>query len=226
MGFSIFTPSNCHHSSTNSLPQTYHFKRQKLHNSKSRSLPKNLRFPEYIYQTTTGLLIFRMKVPRDCRPQVGKKELHYSLRTHCIYSARKHIASLLPLLQDLFDGMRQGVYSDLSQADISHSLKESIHRAISRPLSFQPLAKIHADNGVQYLNSMATSAAQQVLPPPAGLLPKTPAGIQLVVPNLLCGCAFLEEEYNSLHSSTKEGSTRTIQNRMELAVLKEFLPET
>jgi len=29
-----------------------------------------LRLPEYIYQTATGLLILKMKVPHHCRPQI------------------------------------------------------------------------------------------------------------------------------------------------------------
>ena len=106
MGFFVFTPSN-------SLRQS-----------------NNRRLPEYIYQTATGLFIFRMKVPHDCRPYLNKKELQYSLRTRCAYSARKHIASILPLLKGTFEGIRQGIYSESSPADISHILKERVHRAI------------------------------------------------------------------------------------------------
>jgi hypothetical protein len=72
-----------------------------------------------------------MKVPRDCRSQVNRKELQYSLRTRCVYSARKHIASIFPLLQGVFVGIRQGAYSDFSQEDLSHIIKEGIHRAVT-----------------------------------------------------------------------------------------------
>lgn len=72
MGFSVSTPPHSHPlRHTKSLQQPYH-----------RRLPKNLRLPEYIYQTTTGLLIFRMKVPRDCRSQVNRKELQYPCGDH------------------------------------------------------------------------------------------------------------------------------------------------
>jgi integrase len=118
MGFSVFTPPNSDDSrSPKRLP-----------------LPRNRhRYPEYIYQTDTGLLIFRMKVPRDCRSYLCKKELQYSLRTRCIYSARKHIASILPLLQGVFEGIRQGVYSDTSQATLSQTITKGIHHTITDP---------------------------------------------------------------------------------------------
>ena len=99
--------------------------------------PKNL--PEYIYQTSTGLLIFRMKVPRDCRPQIKKNELQYSLHTRCLYSARKHIATILPFLRGVFDGIRQGVHDE----DIRQFIKNGIHDAIlGLPLQFTSVRQI------------------------------------------------------------------------------------
>ena len=62
-----------------------------------------LKYPEYLYQTNTGLFIFRMRVPLDCRLTIRQRELQYSLKTHCIYSARKHIASVLPFTKKLIE---------------------------------------------------------------------------------------------------------------------------
>ena len=117
MSFSVSTPSTNHQSRF----------------SQRISLPKKYRFPEYIYQTHTGLLIFRIKVPRDCRPHLNKKELQYSLRTRCVYSARKHIASILPFLHGIFEGIRQGIYSDLPRESLCQSIKKGIS-TINKPM--------------------------------------------------------------------------------------------
>ncbi len=58
----------------------------------------HFRPPEYLYQTSTGLFFFRHLVPVDCRTTLSKKELRYSLKTHCIRIARKDVASILPFL--------------------------------------------------------------------------------------------------------------------------------
>lgn len=92
------------------------------------------RCPEYLIQTNTGLFVFRMKVPLDCRPKLEKKEIQYSLKTRCIYTARKHIASILPFLKDLFEGIRQGIFSTIAKADLDKTIKEGIHQAIREPL--------------------------------------------------------------------------------------------
>jgi hypothetical protein len=91
--------------------------------------------PEYLYQTPTGLFtglfIFRMKVPPYCKPLLNKNELRYSLKTRCVYSARKHIASILPVILGFFEGIKQGIYTDIPQSTILQIIKESIHGAIT-----------------------------------------------------------------------------------------------
>jgi len=82
--------------------------------------------PEYIFQGDTGLFIFRMKVPLDCQSVLNKRELKYSLRTRCLYSARKNLAFILPFLQGVFDGIRQGTPS----GDIHLIIKNGIRDAI------------------------------------------------------------------------------------------------
>lgn len=91
--------------------------------------------PEYLCQTNTGLLVFRIAVPLDCRPTLQKNEIHYSLKTRCIYSARKCIASILPFLKDLFAGIRQGIFSALAKEDLNRTIKEGIHQSIREPLA-------------------------------------------------------------------------------------------
>ena len=118
MGFFVFTPPNGPTQSTKSPNKPRPLKRQRL--------------PEYLYQTTTGLLIFRMKVPRDIRQCIKKLELQYSLRTRCVYSARKHIANILPFLNEFFEEARQGAYSDFQQSELDRAIKEGIRLAITR----------------------------------------------------------------------------------------------
>ena len=89
-----------------------------------------LRVPEYLYQTTTGLFIFRMKVPHDCFSTIRHRELQYSLKTRCIYSARKHLASILPFIQGLYGGIKQGVYDGYPQAELARIIKEGIRQSI------------------------------------------------------------------------------------------------
>jgi integrase len=92
------------------------------------------RTPEYLYHTNTGLLVFRIAVPLDCRPTIQKTEIHYSLKTRCIYSARKSIASILPFLREVFEGIRQGMYSVLSQVDLGRIIRDGIRESIREPL--------------------------------------------------------------------------------------------
>jgi integrase len=87
--------------------------------------------PEYLQQTPTGLFIFRLKVPLDCLPFLSIKELRYSLKTHCIYSARKHIAAILPFLRGVFEGIRQGRFTSTKQLDLNQIIKKGMRHAIA-----------------------------------------------------------------------------------------------
>ena len=58
MGFSVSNASNIPHA----CPLNQDFPRW--------IFSESVTLPEYIYQTATGLLIFRMKVPHDCRPHI------------------------------------------------------------------------------------------------------------------------------------------------------------
>ena len=96
---------------------------------KRSNLAKRLHLPEYISQTDTGLLVFRMKVPADCRHVLHKTVLKFSLRTHCVYTARKHVASLLPYFECVFAEMRAGEF-DGDLAGIWQTLKAAAQQII------------------------------------------------------------------------------------------------
>lgn len=89
---------------------------------KSARLTKRLHLPEYITQTNTGLFVFRMKVPSDCRHVLHRSVFKFSLRTRCIYTARKHVASLLQYLDSFFVEVRAGAFVD-APVDIWETLK-------------------------------------------------------------------------------------------------------
>lgn len=91
------------------------------------------RCPEYLCQTNTGVFVFRIRVPHDYSYLINKHEIRYSLRTRCTYSARKCIASILPFLKDLFEGIRRGNFSALSKVDLNRTIKKGIHLSVREP---------------------------------------------------------------------------------------------
>ncbi|MFT5727900.1 MAG: integrase [Desulforhopalus sp.] len=84
--------------------------------------------PEYLYQTKTGLFIFRMSVPLDCRSTFCKTEFRYSLKTRCIRTARKYLSSILSDLKDLIQDIRSGLYLLSSSAEVTKVVKGIIER--------------------------------------------------------------------------------------------------
>lgn len=85
--------------------------------------------PEYLQQTSTGLFLFRLRVPKDCQRDIGKKELKYSLKTRSLREARKFTSSILSFLADAFNDIRLGVIEGDRTAKINHSITEAIRRA-------------------------------------------------------------------------------------------------
>lgn len=96
---------------------------------KRSHLTKRLHLPEYITQTDTGLFIFRMKVPSDCRHVLHRSVLKFSLRTRCIYTARKHVASLLQYLDSFFVEVRAGAFVD-APVDVWETLKSDAQQIV------------------------------------------------------------------------------------------------
>lgn len=85
--------------------------------------------PEYLHQTTTGLFLFRLRVPKDCQSDIGKKELKYSLKTRSLREARVITSSILSFLTDVFNSIRQGMFQGSCKATVSHSINEGIKEA-------------------------------------------------------------------------------------------------
>lgn len=134
---------------------------------KTSYLPKRSHLPEYVFQSKTGLFIFRMKVPHDCQGIIYKKELKYSLRTHCIYSARKHIASLLPLLQGVFEGIRSGIYTDANSLDLHQTIKDTIfHTTRDTERSKYRVSIIPITEFTNHKSNSIPGCIQSPLPPP------------------------------------------------------------
>lgn len=93
--------------------------------------------PEYLYQTSTGLFIFRRSIPIDCRSAFSKTELRYSLKTRCIRTARKHLATILSFIDDVFTAIRLGNYSSQSHVVLNQFVKSTIEQA-RLPQNFTP----------------------------------------------------------------------------------------
>ena len=153
----------------------------------------HFRVPEYLHQTNTGLLVFRMSVPLDCRPTIQKNEIQYSLKTRCIYSARKRIASILPFLREVFEGIRQGMFSAIAKADLDKTIKEGIHQAIREPLInhritivTNPIAAHQAEPAsAEIKDTQFPPAPSEISPNNHRLsLPQTPANIKSASLNL------------------------------------------
>ena len=48
--------------------------------------------PEYFLCYPSGLFIFPVKVPGDCRPSISQAEARYSLKTRVVDTAEKQLA--------------------------------------------------------------------------------------------------------------------------------------
>lgn len=101
------------------------------------------RHPEYLYQTTTGLFVFRIRIPQDCRPTLNnRRELQYSLKTRCIRTARQLLAPVLQFINGVFQGIQSGVYQCVPYDTLTQTIKDGIRQARSRasPLPYFPVS--------------------------------------------------------------------------------------
>ncbi|BDD89259.1 DUF6538 domain-containing protein [Desulfofustis limnaeus] len=69
--------------------------------------------PSYLYQSSSGY-IFRLRVPTDLRPVVGKTKFRYSLRTGALRTAKSRARAMAGYVQQLFMTVRSGM-SELTQ---------------------------------------------------------------------------------------------------------------
>lgn len=148
------------------------------------------RVPEYLYQTTSGLIIFRIKVPRDCRPIVRQRELQYSLKTRCIYSARKHLASILPFIQGLYEDIKRGLYDACHQPEVSRIIKAGIRQAIEAHPVINRQIQVTPPTASGESSIPAVPAVPVIAP--ASPLPPAPSPVDIVFSDLQT--AFLREK--------------------------------
>lgn len=127
-------------------------------------------FPKYIYQVPSGLLIFRMRIPLDCRSMIGKRELQYSLKTHCVYSARQQVAFILPFLNQVFDEIRHGFYEDMPDG-LAPTLQRAIRKiimgkAVGTPVLQDTASLLHSGRHQELEEVQPLTPAKESLPLP------------------------------------------------------------
>ena len=65
-------------------------------------------YANYLVQYPTGLYVFRLKVPADLRPVIGKTEIRKSLKTHDKLKAQIRAIRLMAVCKNLFNQIRKG----------------------------------------------------------------------------------------------------------------------
>lgn len=105
----------------------------------------NARLSGNMYQCPSGY-IFRLKIPLDLKPIVGKTEFRYSLRTGSLRIAKQRTRCISAYLQQLFMTLRTDM-TELTQEQINQMVQQYIRetlandekcRAISNPLTSAP----------------------------------------------------------------------------------------
>lgn len=85
--------------------------------------------PSYLYQSSSGY-IFRLRVPTDLRPVVGKTEFRYSLRTDALRTAKSRARAMAGYVQQLFMTVRSGM-SELTQEQIQRLVQKYIRETLA-----------------------------------------------------------------------------------------------
>lgn len=102
------------------------------------------KLPSYTYRTHTGLFIFRLRVPSDCRPSLSNlTELRYSLKTHCPNTARSLVASIVAYINDrIFRAARAHV--SISTSSIKDGIRNLINTVLHSVSSLHAVQNIKA----------------------------------------------------------------------------------
>ncbi|MGB3211628.1 MAG: site-specific integrase [Desulforhopalus sp.] len=112
----------------------------------------NFYTPEYLQQTSTGLFLFRKRVPKDCLTVIGKSELKYSLKTRSLREARNCTSPILSFLKDTFNSIRLRHYSSQTEININQTIKDGIDRA--RLLELSPaLSRFTTKDKINHTNT-------------------------------------------------------------------------
>ncbi len=85
--------------------------------------------PEYLQQTPTGLFLFRIRVPKECRTFLKKNELKYSLKTRSLREARRIVSSILKFLKSLFGSIQLGQITTDSLSSIQSLIRQTVAKA-------------------------------------------------------------------------------------------------
>ncbi len=86
------------------------------------------RQPSYVYQCPSGY-IFRLRIPADLRPLVGKCEFRYSLRAGALRMAKLRARAIAAYIQQLFIKVRSSM-TDFTPEHISQLVKEYIREVL------------------------------------------------------------------------------------------------
>lgn len=86
------------------------------------------KFPN-MYQCPSGY-VFRMRVPNDLKPIVGKGEFRYSLRTGSLRVAKLRTRSIAAYIQELFLRLRSNM-TELTQEQINQLVQRYIRETLS-----------------------------------------------------------------------------------------------
>ena len=85
---------------------------------------------------------FRMNVPKDLQPYIGKKELRYSLRTGYLGVAKEKARYVAGHVQSIFRILRKGTIVNLSDDQIKELVKKYIKDSLENraPISMARLS--------------------------------------------------------------------------------------
>ncbi|WP_319526026.1 site-specific integrase [uncultured Desulfosarcina sp.] len=127
------------------------------------------RSPSYLLQTPqTGCFYFRMRVPLDLQPYIGKKELRASLKTGYLADAKSKSMLIAGRMHQLFRRIRGGYSNDMSELDqskinaiirgfIKDSLDEEEEVRINRQ---RPLTEEEIDQRASFLGSLEADSRE------------------------------------------------------------------
>ena len=89
------------------------------------------RSPSYLSKTPYSYG-FRIRIPLDLQPQIGKKELRYSLKTGYLSEAKSKARLMAGQVQQLFRTMRREtrIMTELTTEQIDEIIKEYVRTAL------------------------------------------------------------------------------------------------
>lgn len=99
--------------------------------------------PSYIYQTPSGY-IFRLRVPDDIKPLVGRVEFRYSLRAGALRVAKYRARCIASFIQQLFEKVRERM-TEYTPERIIELVKKGVEEVIYDPAGVEVSTQINID---------------------------------------------------------------------------------